>query len=96
VRRFTPAGFYGDRFAEGLSHGTETIGAVGTAGSLADLFSINNCPATSITAANAIANIAVASWWNSFICARLPKLPMIEHLSGVSSSVCHAAGPAPL
>jgi hypothetical protein len=31
----------------------DAISAAGAAGSLADLFSINNCPATSITAANA-------------------------------------------
>jgi hypothetical protein len=48
--------------------GTDAISAVGADGSLADLFLINNCPATNITAANTIANIAVASWWTSFIC----------------------------
>ena len=41
--------------------GTDAVRAAGAAGSTADLFSINNCPATNITAANAIANIAVAS-----------------------------------
>ena len=61
--------FYRGRFAKGLSPGTDAVSAVGAAGSLADLCSINNCPATNITAANAIANIAVASWWTSFICA---------------------------
>jgi hypothetical protein len=35
--------------------------------SLADLFSIYNCPATNITAANAIANIALANCETSFI-----------------------------
>jgi hypothetical protein len=35
--------------------------------SLADLFSIYNCPATNITAANAIANIALANCGTSFI-----------------------------
>jgi hypothetical protein len=39
----------------------DAIGAAGAEGSPADLFSINNCPATNITAANAIANIAVAN-----------------------------------
>ena len=42
----TPAGFYGGRFAERLSHGTDAISAAGTAGSLADLFSIYNCDTT--------------------------------------------------
>ena len=35
--------------------------------SLAELFSIYNCPATNITAANAIANIALANCETSFI-----------------------------
>jgi hypothetical protein len=52
---------------EGFSHGTDAISAAGMAGSLADLFSIYNCPATNITAANAIANIALANWGTSFI-----------------------------
>jgi hypothetical protein len=40
--------------------------------SLAD-FSIYNCPATNITAANAIANIAPANWGTSFILCPLSK-----------------------
>src|ERR1700686_1843459 len=61
----TPAGFYGGRFAERLSHGTDAISAAGTTAlSLAD-FSIYNCPATNIAAANAIANIAPANWGTS-------------------------------
>ena len=70
--------FYWDRFAEGLFHGTDVISAAGAAGSLADLFSINNCPATNIIAANAIANIAVAHWWTSFILRPVTKIPPIQ------------------
>ena len=62
--------FYRDSFAEGLSHGTDAISAAGADGSLADLFSLNNCPATNITPANAIANIAVANWGLRSFCAR--------------------------
>ena len=59
--------FYRGGFAKGASSGTDAVSAAGAAGSLADLFSINNCSATSITAANTIANIAVANWGTSFI-----------------------------
>jgi hypothetical protein len=54
------------RYARG-SHGTDAVSAAGTAVSLADLFSIYNCPVTNITAANAIANIALANCGTSFI-----------------------------
>jgi hypothetical protein len=49
------------------SGGTDAISAAVTAGGLADLFSIYNCPATNITAANAIANIALTNSGASFI-----------------------------
>jgi hypothetical protein len=58
--------FQRDRLAEG-SHGTDAISAAGAAGNLADLFSIYNCPATNITPANVIANIALAKCGTSFI-----------------------------
>jgi hypothetical protein len=38
-----------------------------TDGSLAELFSMYNCPATNITAANTIANIALTNSGTSFI-----------------------------
>jgi hypothetical protein len=47
--------------------GTDAVSAAGTAISLVDLFSIYNCPATSITAAKATANIAPANCGTSFI-----------------------------
>jgi hypothetical protein len=53
------AGFYLGRFAQGLSDGADAISEAGTAGSLADRFSIYSCPATNITVANAIANMAL-------------------------------------
>jgi hypothetical protein len=81
--------FYRDSFAEGLSHGTDAISAAGAAGSLADLFSINNCPATSITPANAVANNAVASWWTSFILRSVTKIPPIRTSIRILSSGCH-------
>jgi hypothetical protein len=68
--------------------GTDAISAVGADGSLADLFSINNWPATNITAANAIANIAVANWGTSFILRLLPKYQRLERQPGVLSSGC--------
>jgi hypothetical protein len=49
------------------SHGTDAVSAVGAAVSLVDLFSIYNCPATNITAVNAIANIALANCGTSSI-----------------------------
>jgi hypothetical protein len=36
---------------------------------------IYNCPATNITAANAIANIALANWLTSFILPHEPTDP---------------------
>jgi hypothetical protein len=76
---------YCGSFAEDLPHGTDAISAAGAAGSLADLFSINNCPATNITAANAIAKIAVANWLTSFMVRLLPQYQS-ERRSGVLSS----------
>jgi hypothetical protein len=86
--------FYRDRFAEGLSPGTDAISAAGAAGSRADLFSINNWQATSITAANAIANIAVANWWTSFILSSVTKIPPIRtSIRGIKFRVSHAHSP---
>jgi len=87
MRAACEGGFYCGSFAEDLPHGTDAISAAGAAGSLADLFSINNCPATNITAAaNAIANIAVANSWISFMVRPLPEYQSPERRSGVLSS----------
>jgi hypothetical protein len=47
---------------------------------LSDLFSIYNCPATKITAANVIANIALANCGTSFIvpCAYTQRLRFVR------------------
>ena len=43
------------------------LNGAGTSGLFVDRYSMNNCPATSITAANTIASIALASWGTSFM-----------------------------
>jgi hypothetical protein len=40
---------------------------VGRVGILVDLFSMYRCPTTTITAANIIANRALANWWTLFL-----------------------------
>jgi hypothetical protein len=65
--------FYRDSFAEGLSHGTDAISAAGADGSLADLFSINNCPATKHHARECYRQHCGGQLGASFILRPLPK-----------------------